>query len=637
MTETIGFNDFVNLLLSASGYRNLCQILGDVEAKVVESGDKASLETLAQIHQLNIDSAQSAVDYSAEALRRIGYNPRLSQGKKPDATNSPPAPKPSIDSSALYSYADGASLLAAISGNTFYDKGVVKRMTNSGHLEEEAENKVTGKSLEEHLKFMEGKRFFDQMSDADYRRVAAEANKKRTKDIDYEFVRVQIAKGAYQVIGHAKGYKHIEKLAVVTKSDDEIIEMLHKGRWMDLDEIQIMGLGDSRMKRSEISKAFREHETELQSSLDTRPMFAYITPENMHLVGIGSCLQLGIPQAEKKQEQRQSTPVTQPLTQKAQGPAYATPTTTKPRAAIVNYDGNQDITILVINDKKIKFDPTKDYSSNEVREYLRSIHQSAFSPNAVDNAMECMGSSKGRVQGSALISFLNQVNGLILLSSSSGQNKVARELALDSYFEVEKLMERPEYGKYKHQLEGIVSGQFMLKHEIEAMKIALKEERKSAAPVYSPERNPSSNPPPNTGGNHRGNADYLRARDEALQEVHGRLREKRILPTGTIRDILVDQGLLDEGTAERVRETYNALESAMNGYRFFGINAVKEATGLDWRAFYSECLPKLVNAGIVKNITPELGGQGKDVYVLKLGADQEMYDVLGIKPIPKRK
>ena len=197
---------------------------------------------------------------------------------------------------------------------------------------------------------------------------------------------------------------------------------------------------------------------------------------------------------------------------------------------------------------------------------------------------------------------------MMLLSSTSTRNTLSERVGVD-YSEIEPLLDQPGFRLYIHTMPDIVAGPYLLRREVGDLCNALR-----TSLNFSVEES-----------------------DEDLSATISRyqrqLEQKRHMPRDKAQSKLLQVGVLDHSSPERVRETYTSFGQAMEGFHFYNFNEIRDKMGLDWKPFNEGPMSRLIELGITRDIIAHVGITHESVfYVMAEGRTQDMYRSLGIGP-----
>ncbi|OGJ22207.1 hypothetical protein A3K73_06425 [Candidatus Pacearchaeota archaeon RBG_13_36_9] len=282
--------------------------------------------------------------------------------------------------------------------------------------------------------------------------------------------------------------------------------------------------------------------------------------------------------------------------------------------------------VIDISGKNYEFVLSKIYEPKEIYEILKQVHAGVFTPLTVDKILEELKSSLG-LEGRKLADYIKSVNGMMDLSSTGTKLRL-QEIGAS----VENLKTDPELSQYLRSAQGLRE-QYILRADLPQIQKAVSERKsltRGPVPVTGPDREASKKIVTDSDKKEE------EARQTAFYGWTKRLEKKSMMPEDLSLEKLTSSGVLITNTKESINLTFGAFEREMEGFRFFNLDRIRRGIPGEpgWREFYGDYLPKLLEAGIIKNIAQSCGGpKNSHFYVIKKGKYKEdAFEVLGIKP-----
>lgn len=253
-------------------------------------------------------------------------------------------------------------------------------------------------------------------------KIASEANKVRTarwvgEKLDLGQVRAQVRRASIELE---------EPLSV-----KELTEKLKNGTWRSPKELKDEGC---RLSQKRISHIFEEDQ-EIDTRQEGNYLVGYMTEKTILKLGFSYRRRTGLEPADDA----------------------ATLAQTNPDAKTISIGGT-----------KYVFEPNETYSREKVADYLKKVEQGVFgNSKTIGRAMQHMGADyNDEVLGSALIEFINKVNGGVILISNKRKKKLVSEIG-QTPSQIESLLNRPEVSAFVRTLDVFDSPYVLRKDEQE--------------------------------------------------------------------------------------------------------------------------------------------------------------------------
>jgi hypothetical protein len=491
----------------------------------------------------------------------------------------PPSPEhiPQDDTDEEIEYQESYSVDEAVAllkkTNSFYRPAIVRRMLNQGHLTKTDDERITGVSLKNHVKYMKGKRFLDTIPAERLEYMLEESNKVRPFPLTEKMVLEQIRRGCVDVIGYGSR-TFSNRVEAVSMSDDEILEMLKRGTWMTTKEIKGLGCEDSKQT---ISNKLRDNTPIFRTKLQYgKTRIGYVTTESLDEI-------FDLIFEEGSDDTPPDAPPEGTPDDPAKGQAGSgaqAPTDPK------------DLLYIKICGIEESFDPNKEYSDEDMFGILYKVHSGVFSNiGTVEKVVKKIGRN-----GSEFYEFVKSINGLMPIQSKSTQNYLEGKIGKPYEKEISDLLLNPEFRRFVHRMPDAFYGEYILEGETDD----LVSEAKA----------------------------YYKSIDEAIEECKGMLKAKRRLPRGKIYESLLHHKVFDHSSPEIIRETYQAFDRAMNGFYFYNFGRVREELELSWSKFKYK-MKEVIEKGFARDIVGFLRIKSSFCfYVLANGMEDEVYKAL---------
>ncbi len=287
---------------------------------------------------------------------------------------------------------------------------------------------------------------------------------------------------------------------------------------------------------------------------------------------------------------------------------------------------------LTIAKEEIEFDPAKNYSLDDVARILNKIHPDVFNRNRLPRIWEFLGVNGGNaVGGGKLIPYLSEVNGMLVLTTTSTQRKLGELLGGD-FGQVAPLIEQYHLQRFIHN-HPTCDAPFMRTQELPALQVAISQARGvPIKPSERLERIVASVPARSlsTAGSTIQTGPASPSPSTSLRIYHGRFQAEGIMPNNFCYNLLTDSGALRRETAEEVERTYSKYESAMQGWRFVDLRKIGDRLGISPGNFLVKFIEVLKAQKLAKDLVVELGGRSgsKSLYVFAEGKGKQIGGVI---------
>ena len=347
-------------------------------------------------------------------------------------------------------------------------------------------------------------------------------------------------------------------VAIERLKEDGLSSDKEAGRWMTAAEIKNLGSG---FVSAYIRQLLKKNEV-FNSKKDGKSLSGYITPDNCGIVGLTPDVIRNLLGPEKTE----------------------------------NYGSK---IIVKINGKENMVYEHKRYGRDEVKSLLSRIDPMFESDGRIDKIIKS--GKNGVLSGSELASFVEKVDGMILLSSPYTQRLLEEKLHYP-YGGIVNLFKEDKLAKFVHSMQGIIDGTYIKRGELDSLVRVLSDL---------------------TGKG--------RERFSILQMYQKRLKDKNVMPNENLYKKFLKWGVLDDRSNESIEDTFSRFENAITGFRFYNLLKLAKILNMDWSEFKDDKMPKLIESGIVKDIGPEIGIQRGNFYVLAENRQEEVCNFLGIK------
>ena len=233
-----------------------------------------------------------------------------------------------------------------------------------------------------------------------------------------------------------------------------------------------------------------------------------------------------------------------------------------------------------------------EYTQGDVANILKQIHPGYFDEPTVDNVMRRLGSREG-VSGTHLIEFVEQVEGLVLISNTWRRSRAS---LLDTHHtEIDCLLTHPSCVKYVHTFPGISDRPYILERDqdalLESMRTVIK-------------------------GISEGGGDDAHALEAMLGHYKAVLTQNGVLPPERDYALLQKARVLREDTAESIRRSHDRFIALVEGYDFsIDFHRIQKETGLDDASFYQGPMKQLIERGVAIDVVSTSCVRGTDFHV----------------------
>jgi hypothetical protein len=254
---------------------------------------------------------------------------------------------------------------------------------------------------------------------------------------------------------------------------------------------------------------------------------------------------------------------------------------------------------VMVNGKPETIQLEKEYSAKAVLPILRSIHSGIFTEKAVENIVMRMSLGNRTVKGENLVRYIEQIDGIISISSASAKRKLAPRLGIDES-SVEDTLKSDYCRKYVYDGFGIsIPGiSYVLDNEVSLMAEAIAGHREA-------------------GG--------VPPMDAAKQKWRERL--DYVIPDSKVHQSLIERGILRDRDRKVLDSTHEALKAQVAGCRYIDLKFISERAGDS--KIYERWMANLVETGVLKEITGNPGTE--PFYVLAQQKNKgDIFSALGL-------
>lgn len=323
-----------------------------------------------------------------------------------------------------------------------------------------------------------------------------------------------------------------------------------------------------------------------------------------------------------------------------------------------------------VNGQAYTLYPNVKYDEPFLTKLLSRVHSGVFNDFSIKKFIATRKNGDNEVPGNEVITLLQQVNGLIVLGSSSTAKKLENELGC-SYSEIKEAFVLGQgFERYQHRVEGLVDTPYVLVSELPALKkdmAAFLAQRRGAP------RNPAAElvdkntitpqidlktavksiqqgigwrkfedtPAPRTNlppTNYPARRPYVKSGDRTqqrdapvqptfnpalvpfIQTWHRNFEEAGIMPRGDAYHSLLRLGILKLTSKEDIIASHSKFMGLMEGYEFANLKDVCARTGYDWREVTARTFAELKSRRLIKDLAKEVGlSNGKNFYVIQRG------------------
>lgn len=381
------------------------------------------------------------------------------------------------------------------------------------------------------------------------------------------------------------------------------------GVWMTATDIKRAGSG---LNQIYLGKLLKENESLFSSrrkSTQGRPFEGFITAENYQRLGLASC------------PKSKDTPTGSQPEVYAADRAGSLPEREKPLYESFN-----------VNGKNVKIDPKRAYERSYVSGILSEVHNLAFTENTIDKVFQTYGGGTEQISGADFVKILRNVNGIVLLSSSSAVKKLESELGM-SLDEVRPLLEKPGLKKFLHTLPGVIDNPYFLRQEIQELRAAVKArqsglEASSSIQEAIQKHSVQDSDSPSIAiqvRNPRGEKVDVKLRELTIG-WEKKLKDAGIMPPLAVYQTLLDRGILDDSSVQRLADTYPTFIEAMNGFQHTNLNLLAKEFGMEYADFARAYMSDLKVKGLVKDVATELKPGERGLYVIARGKLNDIRD-----------
>ena len=455
------------------------------------------------------------------------------------------------------------------------------------------------------------------------------------------------------------------------------------GIWMTAKEIK--AAGSNLYSHTYIATLFRKNEAEFQPHRDTAqgaPYRALVTMSNYQRLGLAE-----FPVIFAKQhnlltlEDRTNLPAPAPkppvVVQAIQPPASSEqlsqpPKKIKPVHRVPDDFGPESK--FDVNGMEYALYPNRNYDESFVTKLLGRVHSGVFNNFGIQKFLDrTPKNEQGQIAGKAIIDLVSQVNGLIILGTSSTSRKLEAELGY-SYTQIkEALVLGPGLEKYQHRVDGLIDTPYILASELPALKKDLDDflrpgksntppstelvDRSTSVPkldlktaaksiqqgigfrkfedtpptekLVTPAQRPSTNSPRKNYGPKQRPVREEPIFDPALlpyiQSWNRTFEETNIRPPRAAYHALLRLGILKLTNPAELIQTHSRFCEIMEGYEHVNLKETCNRMGYDWGEVTARTFQELKSRGLIKDLAKvarvETPG---NFYVVQRGKMQEI-------------